>query len=285
MRTGHALAEGFRGEHFDVGTEFQDLHEELAVIRVGDLEHVAPVFLHAVSLVGVPPLRRHPTSGFRGEFERRPLDLAAGEDAVAAAQVLIELGLQDFLRFGVPELGMLDGVDGEAPEVVAQVAPSVEVPIVAVVDEALRGDFAFGGAVFAAVVVPDEEPRTLEEGRRDDAEPGGVTFSALGLEDADPLLDFLPGMITAPEDSAQPLDQCAGLGAEVAGLEVAKELEGGEEGVDFGGVEPETGELVTGAGAGFAETIGVDISDVFDRGVEAVAHVYEVALQSGARYA
>src|SRR5215472_17330952 len=228
-------------QHFDLWPESHDLHDELAIVGIGDLEHVAAVLLDAMALIGMPALRGDPAGGPGGELQRRPLDFTAGEYAVAAAEVLVELGFRDFLRRGVLHEGILDRVHREAAEVLAQVAPGVQVPVVAVMHEALRRDFALGDAILVAVVVADEEPRASQERGRNDAEPGSVTFPALGLKDADALLDFFPGVIAAAEDGAQALDEGGDLLTQKSRLQVTEELQRGEEGVDLGGIEPEAG--------------------------------------------
>src|SRR5438309_4101174 len=77
----------FRRSHdLYIRAVFQDLRYELAVIGIGDLEHVAGVFLDASALLRVPVLSRDPARRARRELERCPFDLAAGEDAVAARE-------------------------------------------------------------------------------------------------------------------------------------------------------------------------------------------------------
>src|SRR5205823_2689305 len=60
---GNPLAQRRRGEHFDVGPEFHDLHDELAIVGVGDLEQVTAVLLHAMALIRMPALRGDLTLG------------------------------------------------------------------------------------------------------------------------------------------------------------------------------------------------------------------------------
>src|SRR5687768_792296 len=109
----------------------------------------------------------------------------------------VELGRGNLLRARLAQLRRADGVDREAPQVLAQVAVAVDVPVVAVVHEPLRRDLALGLAVVLAVVMADPHARALEQRRRDDAEVRGFAFAALGLEDADALHDLLPRMVAA----------------------------------------------------------------------------------------
>src|SRR5688572_28299161 len=98
----------------------------------------------------MPLLRRYPARGLGRELERRPLDFAAGEDAVAAAQILVELARRHLLRPVVGELRLADGIDSKGAQRFFHVAVAVEVPVVAVVHQALRRDLARGLAVVLA---------------------------------------------------------------------------------------------------------------------------------------
>src|SRR5689334_12867349 len=109
--------------------------------------------------------------------------------------MLVELLGGDFLRARVEEARLADRVDGEAAKVVAQVAPAIEVPVVAVMHEALRRYLAHRLLVLLAVVVADPELGALQHRGCDDAEVLWIAGAALGLEDADALLHFLPRVI------------------------------------------------------------------------------------------
>jgi len=91
-RVSHAPAQLCRLQHLDIRAELQELHQQLAVVRVRHLEQVAAVRVEARALLRVPVLRRHPAGRLGSEAQARPLHLAPGEDAVARAQVLVQLG-------------------------------------------------------------------------------------------------------------------------------------------------------------------------------------------------
>src|SRR5687767_15363314 len=80
----------------------------------------------------------------------------------------VELGRGNLLRARLAQLRRADGVDREAPQVLAHVAVAVDVPVVAVVHEPLRRDLALGLAVALAVVVPDPHAGALEERRSEE---------------------------------------------------------------------------------------------------------------------
>src|SRR5581483_4649073 len=197
----------------------------------------------------------------------------------------VELGVGDLARSGIEQPCVADGVDGEAPQVVPQVAPGVEIPVVAVVHQALRRDGALGLLVFLAVVVPDPELRALEHCLRGDAEVLGVAGAALGLEDADAALDFLPGVVARAEELAQALSQRVDLPVEHARLQIAEHAQRGKQRQHLGCVEPEARQLVTRPGARRGVAVAVRLAVVLDRRVEALAHVGEVALDARRRHA
>src|SRR5438067_12806572 len=143
----------------------------------------------------MPVLGRDPARGLRREAQTRRLDVAAGEDAVAGAEMRVELGVRHFVRLGVDKASVADGVDGEAAQVLSPVAPGVEVPVVAVVHEPLRRHFALGLLAASAVVVADPESGALEHRGGGDAEMLRVAGAALGSADADALPDVLPRVI------------------------------------------------------------------------------------------
>src|SRR5687767_13022807 len=98
-------------EDLDLRPPLEDLLLELGRLRVGQLQEVGAVLLHARLLLGMPLLRRHPARGARGEAQLRPLDLLAGEDAVAPGDVLVELGRGHLLRARLRQRRLADRVD------------------------------------------------------------------------------------------------------------------------------------------------------------------------------
>src|SRR5690606_5745900 len=118
----------------------------------------------------MPDLRRDPARRLRRKAKPCPLHFAAGEDAVAAAEVRIELVGRDLFGAALAKLGGANGIHREAPQALAHVAPRVHVPVAAVVHEALRRDLALGLAVLLAVVVANPQPKPPQHAGRDQAE-------------------------------------------------------------------------------------------------------------------
>src|SRR5437867_1815651 len=106
----------------------------------------------------------------------------------------------------------------------------------------------------------------------------GWRAAALGLEDADALLDVLPRRLAA-EDGAQALLQRPDVRLEEAGLQLGEERVHAEERIRLAGVEPQARQLVARTRARLSEAVAVRLAVPFDRRVEALAHVLQVALQ------
>src|SRR5882762_11591940 len=106
----------------------------------------------------------------------------------------------------------------------------------------------------------------------------GGRAAALGLEDADALLDVLPRRLAA-EDGAQALLQPPDVRLEETGLQLGEERVHAQQRVRLAGVEPQAGQLVARTGAGLSEAVAVRLAVVLDRRVETILHVLEVALQ------
>src|SRR6267143_718037 len=106
----------------------------------------------------------------------------------------------------------------------------------------------------------------------------GERAAALGLEDADALLDVLPRRLAA-EDGAQALLQRPDVRLEESRPQLGEERVHAQQRVRLAGVEPQARQLVARTRARLSEAVAVRLAVVFDRRVEAVLHVLEVALE------
>src|SRR5256712_11964064 len=110
----------------------------------------------------------------------------------------------------------------------------------------------------------------------------GGRAAALGLEDADALLDVLPSGLAA-EDGAQALLQRPDVRLEEAGLQLGEERVHAEERICLASVEPKARQLVARTRARSSEAVAVRFAVVLDRRVETILHVLEVALKGRRR--
>src|SRR2546430_17700930 len=104
----------------------------------------------------------------------------------------------------------------------------------------------------------------------------GGRAAALGLEDADALLDVLPRGLAA-EDGAQALLQRPDVRLEEAGLQLGEERVHAEERICLAGVEPQARQLVARTRARLVEAVAVRPRGPFARPVVGVAPVLPVA--------
>ena len=230
----------------------------------------------------MPTLGGDPARSFRRKAQYGPGDLVARKYAVARSQHFVEPLVGDILGLLVEDFGMFDGVDREGAQSVAQMAPGVEVPVVAVVIEALRRDFPFGDLVGAPGVVADHQALAAEQGGADRLEMVEMELAGADRLDADAALHFLDRVVGGAEQAGEAGEQGLDLRAEqAAGVEVREEVLHGQQGMDFLGGEPQARQLVLRADplTGLLEAIATQIAVEDQRRVQAVAHVGDVAFQ------
>ena len=175
-------------------------------------------------------------------------------------------------------------VEGEAPQCVPQVAPGVEVPVLAVVHEALGREGAFEGLVPRPAVVDDADPAAREQRLADGAELGGADLAARRVQDPNAPDHFRGSAPAAPEELARAVDQRLDVRPEQARVHLLEQLAEREEGPDLGLVEPEPGEGIAGGGRRRRrQPVAASPPVPLDRRVQPVAEILEVAPEGGAR--
>ena len=106
----------------------------------------------------------------------------AGEDAVAGFLVGVELGAGDVDGGLGAEFGFVDAVEGEAAQGRLSWVPSVEAPVVFVVDQALWGHLALAFLLGGAGLVGEAQLAAFQDRFGDDAEDGLVAVARLGAQ-------------------------------------------------------------------------------------------------------
>ena len=159
-------------------------------------------------------------------------------------------------------------------------APDVEVPVAAVVDEALGGDGAFSGLVTRTAVVEDAQLPALQDGAGDLAEVFHIGGTGGHLQDADAASDVGVSAMAMGKQVLQAFLEGGDVRGEDAGLEFVEELLRGQQGVEFFGVEPEARQFIerlTGGVVLVAFAIGI----VDQRRAEGVAQLVDGASCGG----
>ncbi len=100
-----------RADDSAIPAVLHDVHDQLPVVGIRDLEFVGAVFQQQGFLIGMPALRGYPPGALSGKAQGCPGNDVAGEDAEAGAEHLVEALLCNVLRPAVKNLGVVDGID------------------------------------------------------------------------------------------------------------------------------------------------------------------------------
>src|SRR5438105_614955 len=137
----------------------------------------------------MPALFCNPSRAARGEAQYRDCCGRAAKDTVGAAEVVVEIRFGDIPCGRVAFSRVPNALQREASKCLSTVAPGVEVPVVAVVSESLRRDFAVGYFTCAARFIGDAQARAIEQrfGGVGEPLPGTTTGDAQDAYAADNL--------------------------------------------------------------------------------------------------
>src|SRR5690606_15875869 len=222
-----------------------------------------------------------PARGLGAEHDRGHALGRAGEDAVAAGQVLVELRVVDVARGGVELAGAADAVDREAAQRFLLLVPRIEVPVVAVVGDALRRHRAPGLLVGGAGAVFERQPLARQHRRAHGAE--GVLVHAPGaVRDHPHALDRprLAGRVFG-QQFLDPALQRRQRRRQHPAAAAREQLLRGEQRVQLVGVEPQSGQLEPVALVGVVAEARLAVAD--HRRHQSVAQEGQVAVDGGAR--
>lgn len=222
---------------------FENVHNQFARVGVRDAQFIAAIRKQQALLLRMPVFIRHPTRAFGGEVQHGSVFGFAREDAVGTRVMCIKLFFRHVAAALWQYLGCDDAFDGEAAQGVAGMAVRVQIPVVAVVDEPLRGDFALAGLVVAAPVVADVQAVSLQQRARYGLEAFQRDIASGHAQDAHSFGDFFAAQVSGREDFFDAFFDGFELCIEQAGLNVCEQLLGGQQRIEFGFAEPESGEF------------------------------------------
>ena len=104
----------------------------------------------------MPLFTRDPTGRLGRKTQHRLADFIARKDAVAGAEHLLQLRITNTLSpFRLDYLRTLNSINSETAKTIAQVAPAIEIPVVAVMSQTLRRYGTLGDLAAASVEMPD----------------------------------------------------------------------------------------------------------------------------------
>jgi len=90
MRLAHLGPQLSGREYLDRRAVAQDVHEELLVHRIRDLEQIGAIGLEPAALVGMPALRSHPSSAVCAEAQLCPVTRLSAKNAIARHQIFLQ---------------------------------------------------------------------------------------------------------------------------------------------------------------------------------------------------
>lgn len=113
-----------------------------------------PIRLSCRFLHWMPDFATDPSGALWREAQGRPLDLRSTEDAVSGAGQGIDIGVGNFECDSISEHGARDCVQRKRTQALTEVTPSIEIPVVTVVSQALRRqESRFTGVATATKII------------------------------------------------------------------------------------------------------------------------------------
>ena len=231
----------------------------------------------------MPLLVGDPARGLGAEEYRRPALGLAGEDAVTRGQVLVELLVGQVARRLLAQPCIADTVHGEAAQGVALVVPRVQVPVVAIVGDALRRHRAARTLVGGARAVFELQLLAFQHGRGDGAEAGLVQLAAAVRDDAHPVDRPLRHAGVVGQQALDPLLQRCQRARQHATARAHQQLLRGQQRVEFFRTQPQAGQFETLALRGVIAEAGLAIA--LDGRHQRIAQIGQVAVDRRARTA
>ena len=212
----------------------------------------------------------NPAGALGGEVERGPAHFAAGEDAVAGAEGGIEPAFRNIAGRGIDNFYGFDGVDRKTSQLFTQMAPGIEIPVVAVVGEALWRDLALAGGAVAACAVVDTKALAFHQRCGNGREVLGGTGPGRSAENVDTPGNVFAGSGHRLEHAGEAVAQRADVfGQNAAGVESGEQLLHAEQSVNFASREPDAGQFVAFDAA--VDTVRVSLAIMNDWHIHPVA--------------
>ncbi len=270
------------GNHFHIRPIFEDVHDQFTGVAVGDVQFIAAVTESLTLLLRVPLFIGDPAGGLGTEAQVGGVFWRTGEDAIAFTVVGIEFFFAGIVGGNGEGFDGLQAVEGEAAQLLAPVAKGVEVPVAAIVDEALRGDGAFAGLVACAAVVENTQSAALQDGAGDLTEMAHCRGACGHLQDADAAADVGMSAAAVGEQVLQTFFEGGDGGGENTGLEFVEQVLRDQQGVKFFSIEPEARQFVEASGVAVV-IITVAIRVVFQWYAQRIAQLANRASYRGFR--
>jgi hypothetical protein len=252
------------------GSEYGTSRRDLAPLKLRDL------------LLRVPLLALGPPRGRHAEPQHRRLVRRPGEDAIAGPQAGVELLGRKLLRRLGQDLRSAQRVERKAAEILAHMAPRVQIPVRAVPDEPLRADRAAANFAAGAAEIDDLELLSPQHRCAHDAEIILLHRPVARANDFETLVQLLlPELSGGQQRFDSSPERLQRLGQQPR-VELPEQLLDHQQRVQLVARQPDARQLVRLAVRRGVVVIAALLPVVFDRRVQAVAHILDVALDAGA---
>ena len=229
----------------------------------------------------MPDLFGHPARPLRRELEGGPGLGCPVEDAVTHTHRFFDGFVCNLFGVSGQYLQPWDGVYAEAAQVIAQVAPGVQVPVVAVMHQALWRHLTLGGLAVLPAKVPDFQALPGQGGGSYRLEGFGLHHPLAGVHDADAAGHIQAGEAVLGHQLAQALLERLELGAQQPRFELLQQLLDGDQGQQLLLVEPQARQF--GVVVALAQGVATGITVKLDGHMQLVTQLGDVSLESGAR--
>ena len=227
----------------------------------------------------MPFLGLHPAGANRAEFQLGPVVRLATKNPIARLHDDADVFLAQLFGGLGQDVALHDRVHRKIQQLVAQVAPRIHIPVVAVMDQLLRRNIALGGFTTLAVEVVHMHFFALQRGLRQCLETLQAQTPFACMHGPHPLGEGRNVQAFRGQQIGHALLQRLQLGAQQTGLEFGDHVLNRQQGQQFFLTEHQAGQLV---GSPFVvQLVNIFETVVDDVVVVEVAHLFEVALEGG----
>lgn len=134
---------------------FEDVHQQFAVVAVGNFEEVAASVVEMTALLGMPDFGGSPVCLPGSEAQGGPAYVAARINTVAGSEDGVQLFVRNLASRCFENFRATQGIDGKRANGFAAMAPRIQISVFLVANQTLRGDFALAEGTQCAILVLD----------------------------------------------------------------------------------------------------------------------------------
>src|SRR5487761_2602974 len=178
--------------------------------------------------------------------------------------------------------GCGDAFDRKTAQRISLVAMRIQIPVIPVMNETLRGDYARTGLIVPARMIVDTQTVSLQQGTRHRLKTDRLNIASGHAQDMHSPCNLIAIQMPACQNFFDAILDGFELRVEQSGLDLRQQLLRGQQRVDFSRTEPESGQFES---LTFVRLIEVAVAQpvVLDRRIEIQTHFRNNAPDRGAR--